>query len=528
MFALKLTEKLIIEGISMTYGSKHTDSAVEYKNQPPQPSRCDRYLRIPDLLCNHINQITIPKQLGRSGSNEPIRSDNPLPHTTHIASSAPQPNSPTSVHPQHAKNSHLKNHKNTNFPKPSYTFSIITPNSRITIIAPHRLTLHLLPKLSFLPKIQKRHSPSAATPRPLPMHSGTETLTRHTSQQTTHSTQHHTSNMSTWLNNTKQKNKNRRNERTHNSRQSRSGGNKRQKQSDPKIVLTPSALQCINVTTDALCDDLNIPQTKYRRSIIGQDFLIPRKLYDLCLALKEHPATAPDRFMHTLIKLTDQAMHSIPNDAHATALGWPYYDNTIADIENHPIAVIVLKQIAIHPWILTHAFLDDETNDKAFTNNTPVLSPCPICHCGTNIFRQQLDLKLQFPQSNVFVKNSSFDAFTKLIPSRAWKTHMTDPGYDRTKFDFWSPESRLINRGIHDFLYHLNNLLQPQVDHLLTTLQTPLTATERNELEGIATDSDDDDSDEHTPPPTGTDEAQTEIELANHQQAQADSQTGEP
>ena len=58
MFALKLTEKLIIEGISMTYGSKHTDSAVEYKNQPPHPSRCDRYLRIPDLL---RNQFMIPK-----------------------------------------------------------------------------------------------------------------------------------------------------------------------------------------------------------------------------------------------------------------------------------------------------------------------------------------------------------------------------------------------------------------------------------------------------------------------------------
>ena len=73
---------------------------------------------------------------------------------------------------------------------------------------------------------------------------------------------------------------------------------------------------------------------------------------------------------------------------------------------------------------------------------------------------------------------------------------MTDPGYDRTKFDFWLPESHLINRGIHDFLYHLNRLLQPKVDHLLTTLKTPLTATERNELKGITNDSDGEDNDE--------------------------------
>ena len=221
-------------------------------------------------------------------------------------------------------------------------------------------------------------------------------------------------------------------------------------------------------------------------------------------------------------------MTSFPNKAHAIALSWPYYDNTITDIENYPIVVIVPNQIAINSWILTHAFLDDKNNGKAFTNNTPVLSPCPIYHCGTSVFRQQLDLKLQFPQSNVFVKNNqTFDAYNKLIPSRAWKTHMTDPGYDRTKFDFWSLESCLINRGIHDFLYHLNRLLHPQVDHLLTTLKTPLTATERNELEGITNDSDDEDNDELIAIPTDADQAQVDIELANKNQAQADSQSGE-
>ena len=526
MFALKLTEKLIIEGISMTYGSKHTDSAVEYKNQPPHPSRCDRYLRIPDLL---RNQFMIPKQLGRSGSNEPIRSDHPLPHTTSKASTASQTDSNTSVHPHHTKNSQLKENKKTNYHKKSSTVSIITPNSLITIIAPTGLTLYLLPKSSFLPKLQTRHTPSAETPRPQSMHGSNETQTRHTTQQTTHSTQHQTSNMSTWLKATKQKNKNRRNERNQNSRPSRPGGNKRHKQSEPKIVYTPEDLQCINVKTDALCEDLHIPQTKYRRSILGQDFLIPRKLYDLCLALKEHPTTAPERFMHTLITLTDQAMTSFPNKAHAIALSWPYYDTTITDIENYPIAVIVLQQIAKYPWILTHAFLDDENNDKAFTNNTPVLSPCPICHCGTAVFRQQLDLKLQSPQSDVFVKNNhTFDAFTKLIPSRSWKTHMTDPGYDRTQFEFWSPESRLINSGIHDFLFHLNRLLQPQVDHLLANLKTPLTATERNELEGITNDSDDEDDDKIIAIPNDTDLAQAAIEQANANQAIADSKSGEP
>ena len=87
LFALKLPELLIIEGSSMTYGSKHTDSAVELKKQPPQPTRCDRYLRIPDLLSS---QIMIPNQIGRSGSFEPIRSDNTT--TTH----QPQPNRPCS------------------------------------------------------------------------------------------------------------------------------------------------------------------------------------------------------------------------------------------------------------------------------------------------------------------------------------------------------------------------------------------------------------------------------------------------
>ena len=62
LFALlKLTELFIIEGSSMTYGSKHTDSAVELKKQPPQPTRCDRYLQIPDLLSS---QIMILNQLG--------------------------------------------------------------------------------------------------------------------------------------------------------------------------------------------------------------------------------------------------------------------------------------------------------------------------------------------------------------------------------------------------------------------------------------------------------------------------------
>ena len=74
MFALKLTEKLIMEGSSMTYASKHTDSAVELKKQPHLPTSRDRYLRIPDPLSS---QIRIPKQLGRSGSFEPIRSDIP-------------------------------------------------------------------------------------------------------------------------------------------------------------------------------------------------------------------------------------------------------------------------------------------------------------------------------------------------------------------------------------------------------------------------------------------------------------------
>ena len=76
LFALKLTELFIIEGSSMTYGSKHTDSAVELKKQPPQPTRCDRYLQIPDLLSS---QIMIPNRLGWSGSFEPIRSVNTQP-----------------------------------------------------------------------------------------------------------------------------------------------------------------------------------------------------------------------------------------------------------------------------------------------------------------------------------------------------------------------------------------------------------------------------------------------------------------
>ena len=157
MFALKLTEKLIIEGISMTYGSKHTDSAVEYKNQPPHPSRCDRYLRIPDLL---RNQFMIPKQLGRSGSNEPIRSDIPLPHTqshptSHASTASPVDSKDgTTIHQN--KKTKLKNTKNKNSHKTSYTFSMLTPHNHISIIAPLNLKLHLHPKRSHSQKIQTR------------------------------------------------------------------------------------------------------------------------------------------------------------------------------------------------------------------------------------------------------------------------------------------------------------------------------------------------------------------------------------
>ena len=56
------------------------------------------------------------------------------------------------------------------------------------------------------------------------------------------------------------------------------------------------------------------------------------------------------------------------------------------------------------------------------------------------------------------------------------------------------------NRGIHEFLYALNKLLQPQIDTLLASLTTPLNKKEQNELDGIQADSDDDslhpDSDE--------------------------------
>ena len=98
MFALKLTEKLLIQGFSMTYASKHTDSAVEFKNTPPQPSSRDRYLRIPDPLSN---QIRITKKLGVSGSFEPIRSDSTTPQPTSHTSTVPlvdskkQPKHPT-------------------------------------------------------------------------------------------------------------------------------------------------------------------------------------------------------------------------------------------------------------------------------------------------------------------------------------------------------------------------------------------------------------------------------------------------
>ena len=112
---------------------------------------------------------------------------------------------------------------------------------------------------------------------------------------------------------------------------------------------------------------------------------------------------------------------------------------------------------------------------------------------------------------------------------------MTDPGYDRNKFEFWSPEGRLINRDIHEFLYFLNRLLQPKVDHLLTTLTTPLTETEQYELQGLnpSDSEDDDDDDELASIPTDPvsnahhDQTQADIETANKTQADADSNTGE-
>jgi hypothetical protein len=107
MFALKLTEKLLIQGFSMTYASKHTDSAVEFKNTPPHTSSRDRYLRIPDPLSN---QIRITKKLGVSGSFEPIRSDSTTPQPTSHTSTAPPVDS--------------KNNQNTQRSAPVFSFQI--------------------------------------------------------------------------------------------------------------------------------------------------------------------------------------------------------------------------------------------------------------------------------------------------------------------------------------------------------------------------------------------------------------------
>ena len=128
----------------MTYASKHTDSAVELKKQPHLPTSRDRYLRIPDPLSS---QIRIPKQLGRSGSIEPIRSDNTHPHPTSHASSAPPVDSKNGTTIHQNKKTQLKNTKNKNSHKKSYTFSIFTPHNRISIIAPNHLTLYSWPQL---------------------------------------------------------------------------------------------------------------------------------------------------------------------------------------------------------------------------------------------------------------------------------------------------------------------------------------------------------------------------------------------
>ena len=309
--------------------------------------------------------------------------------------------------------------------------------------------------------------------------------------------------MSSWIKAAKNNNKkNRRPDRNRNSGLSQPG-KRQKKQTDQKIKLKPEDFNCVNITSEALADDFRLPSSKYRSTLIKTDFCLPRKLYDLSLALREHPKTAPDRFMHTLITLIDPAMASFTNKDSATALGWQYYDHTIDDIENPPIAIIVLRQIIANPWILTHAFLDPQDHERAFINRTPVMAPCPICHCGTPSFRSNLEQKLQSPNANVFYQNRhTHDAFTKLLPSRAWKNHMNEPGYDPNKFNFWTAQNRLINRGIHEFLYALNGLLQPKVDTLLTLLTTPLNQKQQLELEGIQDDSDDDglysDTDEDT------------------------------
>jgi len=498
MFALKLTEKLFIQGSSMTYGSKHTDSAVEFKNQPQLPTSRDRYLRIPDPLSS---QIRIPKQLGRSGSIEPIRSDNTHPHPTSHASSAPPVDSKNGTTIHQNKKTQLKKTKNKNSHKKSYTFSIFTPHNRISIIAPNHLTLYIHPKSSHSPKPHTHQPKSTKKTHTQTIRSSNIPLTHPTTQHTTHAKNHQTQTMSSWIAAAKSNNKkNRRPDRNRNSSSSQSG--KRQKQQPTKkIKIKPEDIQCINITTDALADDFRLPVSKFRTTLLKTDFCLPRKLYDLCLALREHPKTAPDRFMHTLITLIDPAMASFTNKDTATALSWEYYDHTLDGIENPPIAIIVLRQIIASPWILAHAFLDTANDEKAFMNRTPVMVPCPICHCGTPSFRSNLEPKLQYPQSDVFNKNNhTLDAYTKLLPSRAWKTHMNEPGYDPNKFEFWSSQSRLTNRGIHEFLYALNKLLQPQIDTLLASLTTPLNKKEQNELDGIQADSDDDslhpDSDE--------------------------------
>ena len=108
--------------------------------------------------------------------------------------------------------------------------------------------------------------------------------------------------MSSWIAAAKSNNKkNRRPDRNRNSGLSQPG--KRQKQqAQTKIKLKPEDINCVNITSEALADDFRLPIFKYRTTLLKTEFYLPRKLYDLCLALREHPKTAPVRFDEELRK----------------------------------------------------------------------------------------------------------------------------------------------------------------------------------------------------------------------------------
>ena len=497
MFALKLTEKLLTKGLVMTYASKHTTLHVECETPLYTLPDRDRYLRIPDP--SH-HPIWITEQSGRSGSYEPIRSDihhlSIIPHNQTAPPAGPLITT-IIIKTQKTRLISILTENISPTLQNNYSINILTRQLDIFTTAPRHLNIYLTPIHSLSQKTQTHHPIQGHQP-----FKKRHDITTQTGTYTTHTNNHIATTMNFAKKAKKQNRINRRPRRTNGNDSPTHNQRKKPKPTTTQPALNPEDIDCINIKDARLADQFLLPDTRYRRTMIKTPFCLPRKLYDLSISFTDHPQTAKPRFKHTLLSLTDQAIDKIcqSNADHAQALSWRYYEkdpNARHGLQNPIILKIIIDQITNNPWMLTHAFISSENAQKAAKNKTPVMAPCPICHVGTQSFRNALAARLQAPATNVFIDDgSTMDAWGNLMPSMPWHAHMLEQRYDERLFCFHNHPQRLVNKGTHELLHYLSKLLLPHVDTLLAKISIPLNQKELKQLQSFENEEDSSDSED--------------------------------